>query len=233
MMCREAITCEQITISGHSGRLSASLSYGDDQPRAVGVLLNPHPHMGGHIDNPLIRTLATHLVDAPAATLRFDYSGIGASAGARVDVGESMMAFWDTGTAPEDQRFEADAQAVARWARRELAIPVVLIGYSFGAFLAHRITDEQIVGRIFICPTLTQHAFTSAVPLSCPTTVIFSDNDFATPMNTTRQWIAASQTTTRSLCIPGANHFMRGHEPAVADECLLSIRTWLNIGATS
>lgn len=233
MICRNSTTVERVMIDGPNGRLSAKLGYGEGLTRAACVLINPHPHMGGHIDNPLIRSLAKQLLSIPAATLRFEYSGVGDSEGDRVDVAQSMMTFWNTGAAPEDERFEADARVVTRWARDDLALPIVLIGYSFGAFVAHRIADGPTLGRILICPTLTQHAFRPLSETDSPTSILYSDNDFATPHDTITQWIATAQPPTRSLCIPGADHFMRGHETTVADECICSVRAWLHAGGTS
>src|SRR5258706_8082879 len=51
-------------------------------PRAVAVVAHPHPLFGGTMDNKVVTTLARAFFDAGAATYRFNFRGIGASAGA-------------------------------------------------------------------------------------------------------------------------------------------------------
>lgn len=54
-------------------------------PCAVAVVAHPHPLFGGTMDNKVVTTIARAFYDADAATYRFNFRGVGASAGAHDD----------------------------------------------------------------------------------------------------------------------------------------------------
>src|SRR5512136_2972660 len=70
-------------------------------PRVVGVVCHPHPLHGGTMQNKVVHTVARAMQEAGAPTVRFNFRGVGQSAGAYADgVGELE-----------------DALAVVAWAR--------------------------------------------------------------------------------------------------------------------
>ena len=215
------LTVERVSIPAEAGMLAGEISYADDVDAGyLALLLNPHPHMGGSMCNGLIAHLATGLVSSGAVVVRFDYRGVGASEGVTPDVAASMAEFWRSGRAPEDEGMIADARAALRWARREAPqIPVLLVGYSFGAAAATRLlADEGVSGAVLIAPTLRQHDFSgAAAPVTPPLLVIYSDNDFATPLGVTQSWLATVDAD--SHCIVGGDHFFLGLEAEVAGAC--------------
>lgn len=215
------LTTERVSIPGKSGLLAGELSYADGRDiRYFALLLNPHPHMGGSMKNGLIAHLAVGLSNAGAAVLRFDYRGVGGSVGATPDVAASMAEFWRTGHAPEDTGMICDARAALRWVWQQApGIPVVLVGYSFGAAVAtHLLHEHSVAGAMLIAPTLRQHDFSRATgPLTPPLLVIYSDNDFATPRSVTESWLATVDAEAR--CVAGADHFFLGQESVVARTC--------------
>jgi alpha/beta superfamily hydrolase len=217
-----SITREQLSIPGPRGGLAAELAYPSGWLRCAWLLVNPHPHMGGTMTNNLIAHLG-HALAGDAITVRFDYSGIGRSAGAPVDVAASMSQFWATGRAPEDAPMVDDARAALQWLRRTVGLPIVVCGYSFGAFVATEIVenDSQDAGVVLISPTLRQHDLPRMHELFIPSLVIYSDNDFATPAATTEAWVGefAPSCLLESRCVRGAQHFYRQREPEVADLC--------------
>jgi alpha/beta superfamily hydrolase len=131
-----------------------------------------------------------------------------------------MAEFWRTGHAPEDAGMLGDARAALRWARSQApGLPVVLVGYSFGAAAAVRLLNEDAVaGAVLIAPTLRQHDYSPAAARTTPPLlVIYSDNDFATPLGVTETWLATVDAQSR--CIPGGDHFFLGRERDVAGAC--------------
>ena len=212
------LTVERVSIPGEAGLLAGELSYADGGDAGyLALLLNPHPHMGGSMRNGLIGHLAQDLPRSGAVVLRFDYRGVGGSEGATPDVAQSMAEFWRSGRAPEDEGMIGDARAALRWARQAAPqIPVLLVGYSFGAAAATRLLSEEAVcGAVLIAPTLRQHDFSAAAaPVTPPLLVIYSDNDFATPRDVTESWLTTLDADGR--CIVGADHFFLGLEADVA-----------------
>ena len=87
-------------------------------PTAAAVVCHPHPQGGGTLNNNVVYRLAKALVDGGAATLRFNFRGVGASTGAYAEgIGE-----------------EDDARAAIDFLRaRHPTLPLWVAGFSFGA----------------------------------------------------------------------------------------------------
>ena len=106
-----------------AGRLEATLRVPDVAPRAIVVVAHPLPTHGGTMRNPLVAAVARTVADRGAYALRFNFRGVGGSAGR-----------W-TGGRDEPQDL-ADAAEHAR----SLApgLPLGVCGYSFGALMTLR-----------------------------------------------------------------------------------------------
>lgn len=103
------------------GRLEGTLRVPDAEPRATVVIAHPLPTHGGEMRNPLIAALARACADRGWYALRFNFRGVGASAGT-----------WSGG------RDEAEDVGAAVAHAREFApgMPIGLVGYSFGALMS-------------------------------------------------------------------------------------------------
>lgn len=211
---------ERIEIRGQRGELSGILAYGDGDMRFACLLVNPHPLMGGSMHNKLVVEIACGLAEQ-GATLRFDYAGVGDSTGGHpIDLAASMSAFWKTGSAPEDPLMIADARAaMERLAEFVPRLPILLIGYSFGAYVVTRIAPPDTLAAVLIAPTLKQHDFAALSTMDFPRLLIHSDNDFATPLETTRQWFDGLCGPKQSRCIENGEHFFRRREHDVMMIC--------------
>lgn len=211
--------------------LAGELAYpAEDAVAGVAWIANPHPFMGGRIDNNVIRTLAAALPRAGWASLRFDYRGVGNSeGGGHIDLAANMSAFLECGHAPDDMEKLADVVAADDFCRRELAgLPRVGIGYSFGAFLlSERLRDlaqcrrggelngSDLSAAVAICPTLTSHCFTGLAESPHRRMLICCRDDFATPAESSRAFIArAGDLAVRWF--DGADHFFKKRETELA-----------------
>ena len=93
-------------------------------PRGVAVIAHPHPLFGGTMDNKVVQTLARAFVQCGWTAVRFNFRGVGASAGAH-DEGRG-----------EAQDFLRVVEQVAPQG------PIALAGFSFGSFVAsHALAD--------------------------------------------------------------------------------------------
>ena len=103
------------------GRLEGTLRVPDTDAHAIVVIAHPLPTHGGEMRNPLIAAIARACADRGWYALRFNFRGVGASAGT-----------WSGG------REEADdvGAAVAHARAFAPAVPVGLVGYSFGALMS-------------------------------------------------------------------------------------------------
>lgn len=218
------IFTESVRIRSGEDELAGELGYAMRKPLLACALFNPHPFMGGQMENNVIRELARSLATEQAITLRFDYSGVGGSSGSRTDVASAMLSFWETGRAPQDPKMIADARAAATWLHSATQKPMVLIGYSFGSHVATQVVDDRTIGLVLIAPTLKQHDFSALSACKLPKLIIYSDNDFATPRGMIESWIQTLQNV-QSLCIEGGEHFFKQKESQIAQTCAAFLRS--------
>ena len=114
-----------------AGRLEGTLRIPDALPRGIVVVAHPLPTHGGTMRNPLVAALARALADRGFYALRFNFRGVGASAGE-----------WTGGT--EEWRDLGDAAAHAR--AFAAGMPLGVTAYSFGAAMTLRWIAEG--GRV-------------------------------------------------------------------------------------
>src|SRR5205823_9505021 len=106
--------------------------------RLAAVVLHPHPLYGGDMDNHVVTSLCAALNTLGVTTLRFNFRGAGASEGAH-----------DNGRGEVD-----DALAAVSFVRdASPGIPLVLVGYSFGAMVAaSSATRANVAALVLVSP---------------------------------------------------------------------------------
>jgi uncharacterized protein len=118
-------TSGPITLAGPAGALEAAVELPrvEDARRAVAVIAHPHPPDGGTMSNKVVTTLARALAECGIASVRFNFRGVGASAGA-----------YDNGRGET-----LDFLAVAQWLQQQRPDDALwLAGFSFGSWVAMR-----------------------------------------------------------------------------------------------
>jgi uncharacterized protein len=114
---------------GDSSLVLEGLYLGGREPDERGaVIAPPHPLYGGSMDSPVVNELAFACHAAGLASLRFNWRGVGASAG---------VASGDAAAADEDY------EAAALHLEETVAGPLVAAGYSFGAATALRVARRR------------------------------------------------------------------------------------------
>jgi alpha/beta superfamily hydrolase len=124
-------------IPASHGRLEAILKEPAGEPKGVGVVCHPHPLGGGTMHNKVVFRAAAGLVDAGLITLRFNFSGVGASTGEHGDIEGGMQ----------------DVRDVLHYAAKEYpGQPITLAGFSFGSRtgMAVGMSDDRVVRLITI-----------------------------------------------------------------------------------
>jgi alpha/beta superfamily hydrolase len=193
----KAPATEQLFLEGPAGRLEAVLDRpGEDSPRAVVLVLHPHPQYGGTLTNKVTHTLARTFVGLGFAALRFNFRGTGASAGA-----------WDDGVGELD-----DALAAAAWLRGRYAHgPFWLAGFSFGAAIAIRAAVETSpAGLVSVAPAVQRFASGLARQPDCPWLVIQGDADELVDVDDTVAWVDSLEPGPDLQVLPGVDHFFHG-----------------------
>ncbi|HEY0786166.1 MAG TPA: alpha/beta fold hydrolase [Acidobacteriaceae bacterium] len=109
-------------LRGPTGRLEGLYAPGSIAASHAAVLCHPHPLFGGTMHNKVVYHAAKVFEELGLPVLRFNFRGAGASEGAH-DRGEGER---------------EDLQAALAWLQRETGLPVVVTGFSFGAWVALR-----------------------------------------------------------------------------------------------
>ncbi|MFQ5590393.1 MAG: alpha/beta hydrolase [Phycisphaerae bacterium] len=215
---------ESVLVPGASGALAGELVYPFDSTKFATVLVNPHPHMGGHAGNMLLVRISDALAGDGGVVLSFDYSGVGRSEGPRVDIAESMSQFWKTGVAPEEPRMVSDVRCAVTWLVETTSLPIILAGYSFGAYAATLALTERVVGLLLISPIIARYDFSGLEKCLLPKMIVHGDEDFAAPETQLDTWISRLPPPVEARCITGEDHFFRGREDEVAQVCRAFVR---------
>lgn len=181
-------------IPGPAGPIEAALADPGPSRRGIAVIAHPHPLYGGTMDNKVVTTLARAFEGEGFAAVRFNFRGVGQSAGA-----------FDEGEGETD-----DAVAVAKWALAALGqSPLWLAGFSFGAAIQARAAERLQPARlVLVAPAVTRVA-TPSVPED--TLVIHGERDDVVPLGEVMDW--ARPQGLPVLVIPGGEHFFHGRLP--------------------
>jgi alpha/beta superfamily hydrolase len=158
------------------------------------VLCHPHPLYGGDMDNPVVIRAAEVCREAGYATLRFNFRGVGASAGVH-DKGEG-----------EQQDIRAAATTLA--SRVSAAGPVGVIGYSFGAWTAARAMRPGDAPLGLIAPPLGMFDFERLGKDGGRLLLVAGTRDSYCPVDALHR--LAQTTGAEERIIEGADHFFFG-----------------------
>ena len=157
-------TQEQYLIDGPAGDLEMLVTRADNA-RAVAVICHPHPLHGGTMHNKVVSTLMRAARDQGANTIRFNFRGVGKSAGEHAGgVGEVD-----------------DCQAVIDWAASEFpGLALWLMGFSFGGYVAAAAASGQPAWPqkvLLVAPSVERQPFAGLMPLPGPVSVMMGEAD--------------------------------------------------------
>jgi alpha/beta superfamily hydrolase len=193
---------KKIWIEGAAGRLEALLHAA--QPAGAGAILaHPHPLHGGTMHTPVIFHAERALRRAGFSCLRFNFRGVGASDGVH-DKGQGEL---------------DDLARAVSWMRDHTnASPLLLVGYSFGAYCAIRLAAEQAALAAVICIGLPVRAYDipEIASLSQPVYVIQGSHDeYGSPAEIGKQ-LRQAPAGSRLFPLEGADHVLQGRAAEAA-----------------
>lgn len=182
-----------VRFAGERGSLVGRVHLPAGDARAAAVVCHPHPLYGGDMDNHVVVALARGLAAAGVLTLRFNFRGVGGSAG------------WHDGGRGEERDVLAALQAL----QSELgghALPLAVVGYSFGAAVGLAAAQSSnVAAAVGVSPPFARRDFGFLAAVTFPVLLIWGANDTLVDAAAARR-VAASGAV-RTVVVPGADHF--------------------------
>lgn len=190
---------EHFLIAGNVGAIEVQVDMpqlSETQPAACGlaIVAHPHPLYGGTMDNKVAQTLAKTFSGLGYITVRFNFRGVGQSAGKH-----------DAGNGETD-----DTLTVIEWARQQFNQhgAVVLAGFSFGTLVQSRVAlrleeQGQKVARMVFVGTAAGKWPVESVPQD--SIVIHGEQDETITLNDVLRW--AEPQDLPVVVVAGADHF--------------------------
>ncbi|MFY1019138.1 alpha/beta hydrolase [Ectopseudomonas khazarica] len=189
-----------IFIPGPVGQLEALLLEVPDA-RGIALVCHPNPVQGGTMLNKVVSTLQRTARDCGYHTLRFNYRGVGASAGSH-----------DMGAGEVD-----DAGAVAAWLQeRYPELSITLLGFSFGGFVAAALgarleAQDRTPSKLFMVAPAVHRLGGDTPPASqCPLVVIQPEADEVVEPQVVYDWSANLGRAHELLKVAECGHFFHG-----------------------
>jgi len=168
-------------------------------PRGVAIIAHPHPLFGGTMDNKVVQTLARAFVQCGWRAVRFNFRGVGATAGAH-----------------DEGRGEAqDLLAVVQQCAPQG--PLALAGFSFGSFVMSQAllplwSQRQIEKLVFVGTAASRFQVATLPPEAHERTlVVHGEHDDTVPLSSVMDW--ARPQVLPVTVIPGGSHFFHGQLP--------------------
>jgi uncharacterized protein len=201
---------ERLSLEGPAGALEAIAEEGGGSS-SCGVICHPHPLYGGTMDNKVVTTVARALADAGIPTLRFNFRGVGASAGS-FDRGEGET---------------EDADAAVRWAEnRWPGRSLILAGFSFGGYVALRLArrrSPQLL--IVVAPAVQYFGAAERSGPGCPCLVVQGDADDVVDPQAVNSWVESLDPKPRLIMLPAVGHFFHGRLGELRDAVREAVRS--------
>jgi alpha/beta superfamily hydrolase len=198
---------EPLSIAGPAGPIEALLEDPQAQARTgFGVVCHPHPLYGGTMTNKVVHTVARSLQEQGMPTIRFNYRGVGKSAGQ-----------YDGGTGET-----ADALAVVAWGReRWPGVPLTLAGFSFGSMVALLATPAaQPTELITVAPAVSNAQFAGVARPACPWLIIQGTSDEVVDYVQVQTFAARFTPPPVLRLLAGVDHFFNGRLPDLREAVL-------------
>jgi len=188
-----------LSLPGEAGTLEALLDVPDGTARGTVVIAHPHPLFGGTMHNKVVQTLARAFVQGGWRAVRFNFRGVGASAGT-----------YDEGRGEARDMLEVVAQLAPEG-------PLALAGFSFGAFVTSQVVqalgDQRLLHALVLVGTAASRFEVAPVPVALHERclLVHGEQDDTVPLASVMDW--ARPQSLPITVIPGGEHFFHGQLP--------------------
>jgi alpha/beta superfamily hydrolase len=204
---------QTLSIPGPAGRLEGLLVEGEPDARYVALVCHPHPKGGGTMHNKVVYRAAKTMQSLGLPTLRFNFRGTGLSEGEH-----------DEGRGERE-----DVRAALDWLDKRYALPILVVGFSFGAHVALRAccADARAPGFVALgLPVAAEgreYSYRFLATCTLPKLFISGGADQYGPHATLVRIVASAAQPASLVIVPDADHFFAGK----LEQMQHALREWL------
>lgn len=194
---------QKLTLVGGSGAIEAvrdeAALVPGQAPRGTAIIAHPHPLFAGTMNNKVVQTMARAFVQSGWIAVRFNFRGVGSSAGVH-----------DDGRGELDDFLAVVEQCAATG-------PLALAGFSFGSFVmshaAQTLWTSRAIEKLVFVGTAASRFQVAKLPLESHerTLVLHGEQDDTVPLSSVMDW--ARPQSLPVTVIPGVAHFFHGQLP--------------------
>jgi len=201
-----------LNLQGQAGLIEALLDVpAEGAVQGTAVIAHPHPLFGGTMQNKVVQTLARAFVQSGWQAVRFNFRGVGASAG-----------HYDEGQGEAADMLQVIAQVAPEG-------PLALAGFSFGAFVtshvAQALGDQRPPQQLVLVGTAASRFEVAPVApeLHERCLVLHGEQDDTVPLASVMDW--ARPQSLPITVIPGGEHFFHGQLPLLKSLVVRHLRS--------
>jgi alpha/beta superfamily hydrolase len=181
----------KLRIKGPVGPIETVIEEPSGAPSGLALIAHPHPLKGGSLDNKVAWTLARAALACGLIAVRPNFRGVGDSAGE-----------YDHGIGETEDLLALASAITAHYGK----LPWTLMGFSFGAYVQHRVAQELAAVRlIMVGPAVSMYSFEAT---NIPTSILHGTEDEVIPFHAAREY--ADTHAIPLIGIEGAGHFFHG-----------------------
>ncbi|MFA6037905.1 MAG: alpha/beta fold hydrolase [Legionellales bacterium] len=192
-------------INGPAGPLECLITQGaDPQKNITAILCHPHPQFSGTMHNKVITTLMQTCRDLGMDSVRFNFRGVGKSAGSYGE-GEGEL---------------EDCLAVVNWVKQQQPDHAILLaGFSFGGCIAMRAAAQILPkGLITIAPPVSRMNCDNVPFIACPWIMLQGEKDETVEPESVYEFVAMRSEKINLIRMPQAEHFFHGQLTALKEQ---------------
>jgi hypothetical protein len=196
-----------VSLSGPAGLLEALVNGGAPHARFAALLCHPHPLGGGTMQNKVVYHAMKALNDPDWGlgwpVLRFNFRGAGLSHGVH-----------------DGQAEAGDVLAALHWLANEYRLPLVVVGFSFGAMMAlsaccsPSATPQPVAALVLLgLPTNAaghDYSYPGLQNCAIPKLLLSGDSDQFAPAEQLTSLAASAADPKQLVLLPRADHFFTG-----------------------
>ena len=204
---------QTLAIPGPSGSLEALLFEGHPEAHYAALVCHPHPKGGGTMHNKVVYRAAKTMQSFGLPTLRFNFRGTGLSEGEH-----------DEGRGERE-----DVRAAIDWLTGRHNLPVLLVGFSFGAYVSLRACcgDARVPGLVALgLPVEAEgrgYSYDFLSSCTLPKLFLSGGQDQYGPRAALERIVASAAEPASLVIVPEADHFFAGKLEQMQD----ALRLWL------